>query len=125
LLRHIPYLYASANITERKQLEKSLKDSEAFVLSVIDSLAEQIAVIDVAGTIIAVNAAWRRFAEQYQQDRDAEEGQTETEIEYPWFFCRRTNVRTCCHKILLREKCNRTVWIRSSRHPIERVKSAG
>jgi len=51
-----------ADISERKQLELSLRESQAFIASVIDSLTENIAVIDASGVIVSVNQAWRRFA---------------------------------------------------------------
>ena len=52
------------DITERKQAETALRESEALNTSVLDSLAEHIAVLDAQGVIIAVNRAWRRFAEE-------------------------------------------------------------
>ncbi|KPF51302.1 chemotaxis protein CheR [beta proteobacterium AAP121] len=39
----------------------SLKDSQR-MQSILDSLAEHLAVLDAQGTIVRVNAAWRRFA---------------------------------------------------------------
>ncbi len=39
----------------------SLKDSQR-MQAILDSLAEHLAVVDVQGTIVRVNAAWRRFA---------------------------------------------------------------
>jgi len=51
------------DITERKNLARELHEREAFVLGVMDSLAEHMAVISRDGTIIAVNAAWREFAQ--------------------------------------------------------------
>jgi len=50
------------DISERIRAEKALRDSEAFNTSVLDSLAEHIAVLDAGGTILAVNRAWRDFA---------------------------------------------------------------
>ena len=55
---------ALQDITERKQAEESLRESEALNTSVLDSLAEHIAVLDAQGVIIAVNRAWQRFAEE-------------------------------------------------------------
>ena len=42
--------------------EAALKDSEAFGRGILDSVDAQIAVIDHAGVILAVNEPWRRFA---------------------------------------------------------------
>ena len=48
-------------INERKE---ALMDAEVFNVSVCDSLAEHLAVIDDQGVIIMVNQAWRRFGEK-------------------------------------------------------------
>ncbi|MFM8330507.1 MAG: PAS domain S-box protein [Candidatus Methylumidiphilus sp.] len=55
-------LLAAALQVERRRIEAALRASEAFNLSVLDSLSAHIAVLDVDGTIIAVNRAWRQFA---------------------------------------------------------------
>ena len=39
-----------------------LRESQAFVQGVLDSVPSQIAVIDRAGRIVAINSAWRRFS---------------------------------------------------------------
>jgi diguanylate cyclase (GGDEF)-like protein/PAS domain S-box-containing protein len=49
-------------IDRRTALEQSLVDSKLFVTSILDSLTEQVAVIDGDGVITAVNASWRQFA---------------------------------------------------------------
>ena len=54
----------STDITKRKQMEEKLRDSEAFNLSVLNSLTSHIAVLDAQGVIVAVNDAWRQFAEE-------------------------------------------------------------
>ncbi|MBI5832394.1 MAG: PAS domain S-box protein [Armatimonadetes bacterium] len=51
------------DITERKRIEDALRASEAFGRDVLDSLTAHIAVLDGDGTVVAVNDAWRRFAE--------------------------------------------------------------
>jgi len=54
--------------TARAQAEASedrLRESQRFLRSTLDALSAHIAVLDETGTIIAVNAAWRRFAEQH------------------------------------------------------------
>lgn len=42
----------------------ALEESERFRGAVLDSLAAHVAVLDERGTILATNAAWRRFAEE-------------------------------------------------------------
>ncbi len=50
------------DITERKQAENKIKASETFIRDVIDSLSSSLAVLDQHGTIIDVNASWKRHA---------------------------------------------------------------
>ena len=50
------------DITERKRAEEALRASEAFNLSILNSVSAQIAVLDRDGIILAVNEPWRRFA---------------------------------------------------------------
>ncbi|MDD2659242.1 MAG: PAS domain S-box protein, partial [Methylococcales bacterium] len=52
------------DITERKQMEEKLRDSQSLNAGIIDSLNAHIAVLDAQGFIIAVNLAWRRFAKE-------------------------------------------------------------
>ncbi len=50
------------DVTERRQSQERLRDSENFLQSTLDALSSHIAILDDAGTIIAVNSAWHRFA---------------------------------------------------------------
>jgi two-component system CheB/CheR fusion protein len=50
------------DITERKQGEESSRESERFARSTLDGLSANIAILDEAGTILAVNQSWRAFA---------------------------------------------------------------
>src|SRR6266545_2062309 len=43
--------------------EEALRESHRFLQSTLDALLTNIAILDERGTIIAVNAAWRGFAE--------------------------------------------------------------
>jgi PAS domain S-box-containing protein len=52
------------DITERKQAELALRESERFNRALIEALPAHIAVLDGDGRIIATNRAWRKFAEQ-------------------------------------------------------------
>ncbi|GAK54044.1 multi-sensor hybrid histidine kinase [Candidatus Moduliflexus flocculans] len=51
------------DITDRKQAEAELLASQAFAQATIDALTEHICVIDEQGVILAVNQAWRAFAD--------------------------------------------------------------
>gem|GEM_PF-652385 len=52
----------SADITEQKNAEQLLRESESFNKGVLSSLSSHIAVIDDIGNIIAVNKVWDDFA---------------------------------------------------------------
>lgn len=52
----------SRDVTQSKIAERKLRESEAFNSGVLNSLSSHIAVIDSAGTIVAVNESWKRFA---------------------------------------------------------------
>ena len=51
------------DISERKQAQRLLQESEVFTQSILASLTAHIAVIDDTGTILAVNSAWDQFAQ--------------------------------------------------------------
>ncbi|MGZ8236940.1 MAG: PAS domain-containing sensor histidine kinase [Methylobacter sp.] len=52
------------DITERKQMEEKLRNSDAFNASILNSLSSHIAVLDAQGVIVAVNDAWCQFARE-------------------------------------------------------------
>ena len=52
-----------SDITERKRGEEAHPEAHQVLQSALDALPAQIAILDEAGKILAVNAAWRRFAE--------------------------------------------------------------
>jgi len=56
------FIAVKQDITERKCYEQALAESERFVTAALNGLSEHIAIIDETGAILAVNAAWRRFA---------------------------------------------------------------
>jgi PAS domain S-box-containing protein len=68
--RAIPYqgrlvrVSAIRDITERKRAEDALRQSREFLQAALDSLSAHIAILDRDGTIVTVNASWRRFAEE-------------------------------------------------------------
>lgn len=51
-----------AEVTERRRSEQALEHSERFFQSTLDALTAEIVILDQAGVIVAVNAAWTRFA---------------------------------------------------------------
>jgi PAS domain S-box-containing protein len=50
------------DITERKQAEQALRESMLFARATLDGLSAHIAILDGAGTILAVNQPWKDFA---------------------------------------------------------------
>ncbi len=54
---------SSRNITRRKEYEEALRESERFARATVDALSASLAILDETATIIAVNRAWRGFAE--------------------------------------------------------------
>ncbi len=54
----------ATDITERKQAEEALRESQALNQAVLGSVDANIAVLDRDGNIIAVNDAWKRFARE-------------------------------------------------------------
>jgi len=61
---YLGHVGMSLDITERKQAEQTLRDSREFAQSTIDALPSHVCVLDQEGSILAVNQAWRRFAEE-------------------------------------------------------------
>lgn len=60
-----PHIQVFVNdITELKNAEKEIRESEAFNKGILSSLSSHIAVVDWNGTIINVNEAWTNFAKQ-------------------------------------------------------------
>ncbi|MCI0508394.1 MAG: PAS domain S-box protein [Gammaproteobacteria bacterium] len=51
-------------IEERKQAENTVRERERFIQTILDSLPDNIAVINQQGIIMSVNEAWRRFARE-------------------------------------------------------------
>jgi PAS domain S-box-containing protein len=62
------------SITERKRTEEELRLSKAFNVSVLDSIAEHIAVLNAQGVIIAVNRAWQKFAQENSCQEETQRG---------------------------------------------------
>jgi len=62
----VPYAVVGIgrNITKRKEAEAALQQSHRFLQSTLDALSAQIAILDEHGSILAVNAAWSRFARE-------------------------------------------------------------
>lgn len=50
------------DVTERVRAQQALLESESFTRATMDALLANICVLDEAGTIVAVNQAWRDFA---------------------------------------------------------------
>ncbi|HEX6483096.1 MAG TPA: PAS domain S-box protein [Ktedonobacteraceae bacterium] len=55
-------IVVAQDITARKQAEEALRASQHLNQAILNALTAHIAVLNSAGTILAVNEAWRRFA---------------------------------------------------------------
>ena len=55
------FLAVLEDITARKQVDLSLRESERFAQATMDALGAHICVVDVDGVILAVNQAWLNF----------------------------------------------------------------
>jgi PAS domain S-box-containing protein len=69
---------AFRDISERKRAEEELRESKDLNQAVLDSLTAHIAVLDRDGRIVAVNNAWRRFAEE----NDGADGRVGVGVDY-------------------------------------------
>ncbi len=58
------------DISQRKLAEDQLRESEAFQFNIINSVSDEIAVIDHQGIIKRVNEAWNQFSSKYGQKVD-------------------------------------------------------
>jgi len=59
-----PQLFLSvSDISARRKAEEALVESERFARGTLDGLSAHIAIVDEAGDILAVNSAWRAFAD--------------------------------------------------------------
>ena len=61
---------SNRDVTARKQVEESLRQSRNFNRSILDSLYHNIAVVDREGNILDVNESWKRFARENDAGRD-------------------------------------------------------
>jgi PAS domain S-box-containing protein len=56
------YTVILRDVSERKAAEQTLRASEEFTRSVLNSLSAQVCVLDKDGVILKLNAAWKEFA---------------------------------------------------------------
>ena len=58
----------TTDVTERKQAEQALRESQEFAQSTVDDLSSNICVLDETGTVIAVNRRWKDFGQANQKE---------------------------------------------------------
>ncbi|HEY9077295.1 MAG TPA: PAS domain S-box protein [Anaerolineaceae bacterium] len=54
----------SRDITRRKKAEQDLFESQQFIQATLDAIPDHICVLDENGVILAVNQAWKKFADE-------------------------------------------------------------
>jgi PAS domain S-box-containing protein len=59
----VKWFGTATDVHAGKQSEQALRESEQLLQNSIDALTSHIAILDHTGTIIKVNASWRKFAE--------------------------------------------------------------
>jgi signal transduction histidine kinase/CheY-like chemotaxis protein/HPt (histidine-containing phosphotransfer) domain-containing protein len=69
------YVAHVEDVTASKQAEQAYREIQHFAQSTIDALSSHICVADETGTIIAVNQAWRNFAQANPRIRRSELGE--------------------------------------------------
>ena len=60
---HRSRLVLAHDVTARRKAEVALRDSERFARATVDALSAHLAILDERGVILAVNRAWRMFAD--------------------------------------------------------------
>jgi diguanylate cyclase (GGDEF)-like protein/PAS domain S-box-containing protein len=70
------------DISERKHIELALRESEAFGLAILDSVAAEIAVLDAEGVIVLVNQPWLHFTLENSSEQGISVPQTEIGTNY-------------------------------------------
>ncbi len=60
--RPVRGMLAAIDVTVERSAEQAVRQSEAFVRGVLNSLPEHVAVLDANGVILAVNEPWEQFA---------------------------------------------------------------
>ena len=64
----VTVLVLARDVTEARQAEAKVRDSERQARATVDALSAQVAILDEQGTIMAVNRAWRDFAASNSPD---------------------------------------------------------
>jgi diguanylate cyclase (GGDEF)-like protein/PAS domain S-box-containing protein len=70
------------DITERRRAEAAQGESEAYTRSILDSVPDQIAVIDQDGVIVRVNEPWRRASRERSSERGTPAPDTDVGTNY-------------------------------------------
>jgi len=63
-------LSINTDISSRKEAEAARSESERFAKAALDALGAHVAILDQQGVIVAVNRAWRKFAESNEGDME-------------------------------------------------------
>ncbi len=123
-------IYGTAqDITQRKEAEQALRESEGLFRALIDALGEGVIVYDGSGRLVSINAAAERMLgislETLQSNPEAlpiealrEDGQPLPPHELPAFVALRTGLPERGTIIGVRRKDGRVTWIQTNAEPL-------
>ncbi len=95
--KYLGHIGLTADITERKQAERIVRQATEFAQSTIDALSSHICVLDENGTIIAVNMAWKEFAKANWKPDLCEGDRMQQLEELTWMG---TNYLAVCDRVI-------------------------
>ena len=94
---YLGHVGLSADITDRRQAEQATRDSLEFTQATINALSSHVCVLNQAGTIVAVNQAWKSFA---AANRRVDCGEVQSESQRGESFGEGANYLAACDRVV-------------------------